>query len=174
VEDYITSDAWDAALWWGGVAEVRRRRIQSTAAATEPQGAPRSESAEDIYPVTTALREAIRSAGGCQVVAREAIVDRTSLQRFMTHRSGLSLETIDRLAKHLGLRLVATKRRQRADRRSAAARNGQPEKAVQAQESVDERGNRVNDSRLSETTRTGPATRFGPKRRASRKVAHRR
>lgn len=58
------------------------------------------------------LREAIEVSGYSRYAIWQATgVDQAVLSRFMARKSGLSLESADRLAAFLGLRLVEDKRR---------------------------------------------------------------
>lgn len=62
-------------------------------------------------PLSDQLRSAIRDSGmSCYAVAKAIGLDQSVMSRFMAGKSGLSVETIDKLGMLLGLRLVATKK----------------------------------------------------------------
>lgn len=56
--------------------------------------------------ISDALRKTIRDSGESQIgIARATGVGQGSLSRFLAGRYSLTLDTVDRLAKHLGLEL---------------------------------------------------------------------
>ena len=71
--------------------------------------------------VSDQLREIILSRGPGHAIARAAGVDPGIVSRFLRHERGLTLETLDRLAESLGLRLVEIPRAAGRPRKPAAA-----------------------------------------------------
>ncbi len=64
--------------------------------------------------VSEALREAIRESGqSAREIERATGVHNGMLSRFLRDERGLSTPTVDKLANHLGLRLVKARRRSR-------------------------------------------------------------
>jgi plasmid maintenance system antidote protein VapI len=63
------------------------------------------------------LRQAILAYGSAYSLAGTAGVDRATISRFLAGKSALSLETVDRLAEVLGLRLVQSRAVRRAKKR---------------------------------------------------------
>lgn len=61
--------------------------------------------------LTDQLREAIDGSGMSRYAVAKAIeLDQSTLSRFMAGKSGLALDTVDRLGELLGLKLAATKK----------------------------------------------------------------
>ncbi len=56
--------------------------------------------------ISQQLRDAIRNYGSVYAVARDSGVSQSALNRFATGERGLQLETADRLASFLGMRLT--------------------------------------------------------------------
>lgn len=57
--------------------------------------------------LTQQLRDAVKRSGVTRYrLSQELGIDQASLSRFVSGDGGLSLESIDKLAAHLGLRLV--------------------------------------------------------------------
>ena len=71
--------------------------------------------------ISDQLREIILSRGPGHAVARSAGVDPGIISRFLRHERGLTLETLNRLAEALGLRLVEIPRAADQPRKPAGA-----------------------------------------------------
>ena len=57
------------------------------------------------------VRTAIQSCSESQnAIAREAGIDKSLLSRFLKGERGLSIESLERLCKYLGLRFIATRK----------------------------------------------------------------
>jgi plasmid maintenance system antidote protein VapI len=70
------------------------------------------------HPLSEQLRSAIRDSGMSRyAVARAIGLDQSVMSRFMAGKSGLSVETIDKLGTLLGLRLTTTKTPQKGKER---------------------------------------------------------
>jgi DNA-binding phage protein len=70
--------------------------------------------------ISARLREAVRTSGRSMcATAREAGIDKASLSRFLSGERSLTLESAERLAEALGLRLVAGRRGRRKARKKA-------------------------------------------------------
>jgi plasmid maintenance system antidote protein VapI len=61
--------------------------------------------------ISEQLREAIRNHGSIYAVARDSGVPQSMVQRFVTGRRGLRLETAARLAEFFGMRLTRPTRK---------------------------------------------------------------
>jgi transcriptional regulator with XRE-family HTH domain len=85
----------------------------------------RTPSRETMGVLTTKLRETIRERGlTAYAVARDAGADARGVQRFLDGERGLTLDTADRIAAALGLRLVeAGSRRGKLTKPSAQVAN---------------------------------------------------
>ena len=60
------------------------------------------------------VRRAVAECGQtCYRISKETGIDPATLSRFMSHERGLPMKTLDRLADHLDLNIVAGRGRQR-------------------------------------------------------------
>jgi plasmid maintenance system antidote protein VapI len=65
-----------------------------------------SPSSEKVAGLASAIKLAVRATGkSINAVAKEAKVNQSILQRFVTGQRGLKLDTAERLCSHLGLEL---------------------------------------------------------------------
>jgi plasmid maintenance system antidote protein VapI len=72
---------------------------------------------DPLFSVSNDLRHAINTCGQNRYAICKALrIPQSNLSRFMSGRGGLSLERIDRLAVHLGLKLFAVSYGRRGER----------------------------------------------------------
>lgn len=69
-------------------------------------------------PITDAVRQLLAESGLTEyAICEQAGVDKATMSRFRNRQSGLTLQTLDRLAEHLGWELVAIKKSPRGKKK---------------------------------------------------------